>query len=269
MSRCPLCGGAVVATGRYGIALDQCAACGSCFAREGRPEAVRSYGSDEYLVRYEGVQLDANQRRHEARLRLHWMRLHVGGGSLFEVGAAAGYFLDEARAGGFSVSGVEPSPTLSAFARDTHGLRVDSCLLEDAPPGEPAEVICLWHVLEHAADPIAMLRDVAGRLVPGGHVFVEVPNIASPLAARLRQRSPALAFTEHLTQFTPAGLTAGLQRAGLTAVEVFTIPRWHYRRPATWASPRTLASAGLDVVAGGGVRRHATRGDLLRALARG
>jgi 2-polyprenyl-3-methyl-5-hydroxy-6-metoxy-1,4-benzoquinol methylase len=268
VTRCPLCGGALAATGRYGIALDQCAACGSCFAREGRPEAVRSYASDDYLARYEDVQVDAPQRRHEARLRLRWMRSHVSGGSLFEAGAAAGHFLAEARSAGFSVSGVEPSPTLSTFARDTHALRVDTCLLEDAPPGARADVVCLWHVLEHAADPVAMLRDVAARLVAGGHVFIEVPNIASPVAPRLRGRWPALASTEHLTHFTPAGLTAGLEQAGLTPVEVFTIPRWHYRRPAAWASPRTLASAARDVVAGGGVRRHPARGDLLRAVAR-
>jgi SAM-dependent methyltransferase len=268
MNRCPLCDGGLEPTGRYGIALDRCTGCGSCFAREGRSQAVRSYASDDYLARYEAVQVDARQRRYEARLRLRWMRSHVGRGSLFEAGAAAGYFLDEARAEGFGVSGVEPSPALSEFARRTHGLAVESCLLEDAPAGEPADVVCLWHVLEHAGDPVAMLRDVAGRLVPGGHVFVEVPNIASPVAARLRLRWPALASSEHLTHFTPAGLGAGLRRAGLTPIEVFTIPRWHYRRPAAWASPRTVASAGRDVVAGGGVRRHPTRGDLLRAVAR-
>ena len=138
MTRCPLCDGAVEPTGRYGIALDRCAACGSCFAREGRPQAVRSYASDDYLARNEGVQVDARQRRYEARLRLRWMRSRVGRGSLFEAGAAAGYFLDEARAAGFAVSGVEPSPTLSEFARQTHGLRGrPAACSRTRPPASP------------------------------------------------------------------------------------------------------------------------------------
>jgi 2-polyprenyl-3-methyl-5-hydroxy-6-metoxy-1,4-benzoquinol methylase len=269
MTACPLCGGALTASDRFGEPLlDCCAGCGSCFAREGRGEAVRSYGTDEYLAR-NGEQLDAEQRRHEARLRLRWIGPHVTSGTLLDVGAAAGFFVDEARAVGFSARGIEPSPALSAFARERLGVPVEPGLVEEAAVGERVDAACLWHVLEHADDPIAMLRAAAAHVRPGGHIFVEVPNIASPVAQRLGQRWPALAFREHLTHFSPEGLRHALEQAGLAPVELFTIARWRYRRPRTWASPRTLASAARDCVLAGAIfRRDPLRGDLLRAVAR-
>jgi 2-polyprenyl-3-methyl-5-hydroxy-6-metoxy-1,4-benzoquinol methylase len=269
MSRCPLCGGAIAVTDRFGApALDRCERCGSCFAREGHLDALRSYATDEYLARNE-EQLHAEQRRYEARVRLRWVRSHLESGTLLDVGAAAGYFVEAACAAGLSARGIEPSPALGAFARERLGVAVQTAFAEDAPTEDSADAASMWHVLEHAEDPIAMLGAVAANVRAGGLVFLEVPNIASPVARGLGRRWPALAVHEHLTHFTPAGLRGALEQAGLAPVELYTIPRWRYRRPRAWMWPRTLASVTRDcVLARRIVRRDAWRGDLLRAAAR-
>lgn len=269
MSACALCGGPLAVTDRFGDPpLDGCARCGSCFARDGRADALRSYASDAYLASNEG-QLEAAQRRHEARLRLRWIGSHVAAGSVLDVGAGAGFFVAEAAAAGYAARGVEPSPSLGAFARERLGADVQTGLVEELRVADRADAACLWHVLEHADDPVAMLVAVAAHVVPGGLVFAEVPNVTSPVAQRLGRRWPALAVGEHLTHFSPRGLRSALERAGLKPVELVTIPRWRYRRPAAWASPRTIASALRDcVLTGAVVRADPERGDLLRAVAR-
>jgi 2-polyprenyl-3-methyl-5-hydroxy-6-metoxy-1,4-benzoquinol methylase len=269
MRRCPLCGGAVAVTERFGApALDRCERCGSCFAREGHVDALRSYATNEYLARNE-EQFHAAQRRYEARVRLRWVHSHLQPGTLLDVGAAAGFFVEAARAAGWSARGIEPSPTLAAFARERLGVPVETAFVEDAPAAESADAACLWHVLEHAEDPIAMLGAVVANVRPGGLVFLEVPNIASPVARGLGRRWPALAAREHLTHFTPGGLRGALEQAGLVPLELYTIPRWRYRRPRAWVWPRTLASVTRDcVLAHRIVRRDEWRGDLLRAAAR-
>ena len=269
MSACPLCGGAVAPTDRFGDPpLDRCGRCGSCFARAGHADAVRSYATDDYLAS-NGEQLDAAQRRHEARMRLRWIGTHARPGSLLDVGAAAGFFVDEANAAGFAARGIEPSPSLSRFARERLGVPMQTGLVERVAVGDRADAACLWHVLEHAEDPVAMLRAVAAHVAPGGHVFAEVPNVASPVAQRLGRRWPPLTIPEHLTHFSPDGMRAALRRAGLEAVEIVTIARWRYRRPRAWASPRALASAVRDcALTGALVGSDPSRGDLLRAVAR-
>ncbi len=46
----------------------------------------------------------------------------------------------------------------------------------DAIPGDLRfRLVSLTHVIEHLADPAAILRDLAGRLAPGGRIFVTAP----------------------------------------------------------------------------------------------
>ncbi len=260
---CRICDGRLTPSRFAGLA--RCATCGAHFSSHA-PDP-RAYASDAYLADNADIQWDHAQRRFEARIRLDWMATWTQGGDLYEVGAAAGWFLDAARERGFGVRGVEPSPALSAHARDTLDLDVVTGLAEDQPPHGRADAVCLWHVVEHASDPVALLRASAAQVKPGGLVFLEVPNIASPLAQRLGMRWPALADRSHVTQFTPPALRTALERAGLQPVHLVTVPRWTYR--AQRLRPRAAASLVRDVwLSRGVVRPDASRGDLLRAVAR-
>jgi SAM-dependent methyltransferase len=202
-------------------------------------------------------------------MRVEWISKRVTAGSLYEVGAAAGWFLDEARRSGFSVRGVEPSPALSTHAREILGLDVVTGYAEEQPPGPHADVACLWHVVEHAIDPVGLLRACAALVASGGLMFLEVPNVASPVAQRLGVRWPALTDRSHVTHFTPPALRAALEAAGLQPIELVTIPRWAYRSRAALLRPRPAASMARDIwLSRGLVRLEAGRGDLLRAVAR-
>jgi hypothetical protein len=76
----------------------------------------------------------------------------------------------------------------------------------------------MFHVLEHVADPLAILSQVQRWLVPGaGTLVVEVPNVASTVQAPRHRFHFA-----HLHSFTSETLGAFGRAAGLLAVRAFT-----------------------------------------------
>lgn len=267
---CPVCGAELEPAPAFAAAgIERCPACELHVSDDDDAASARAtYGDDRYLAARSGIQWDEAQRRHESRVRLRWMRGWAAPGELFEVGAAAGWFLEEAARSGYRVRGVEPSPELSQHARRVAGRDVVTGYAEDIPTVPSADVACLWHVLEHSAQPLTLLRAAAAQVRPGGLVFVEVPNIASPAAQRMGPRWSSLEVGFHLVHFTPGALRAALERAGLVVLSIDSVPAATYLRPAAWADPRRLLGAlRQGWRARAAFRTHPWRGELLRAVA--
>ena len=268
---CPVCAAELEPAPAFAAAgIGRCPACGLHVSdADGDAGAAREpYGDDRYLAAHSAVQWNEAQRRHEARVRLRWMRGWSARGELFEVGAAAGWFLDEAARAGYRVRGVEPSPRLSEHARRVAGRAVATGYAEDIASVPSADAACLWHVLEHSAQPLALLRAAAAQVRPGGLIFVEVPNIASPAAQRRGPRWSSLEIGFHLVHFTPDALRAALERADLDVLRIESVPAATYLRPIAWADPRrALGALRAAWRARAAFRTHPWRGELLRAVA--
>ena len=133
------------------------------------------------------------------------------GTRVLDLGAGDGRMLTVLRRRGCVVSGVDP------FASGTdESLAIRRVALENAViEPESADVVLLWHVLEHVDDPAAAV-DVAGRaLRSGGRLVVSVPSLDS-LQARLGgDRWFHLDVPRHAVHFTRAGLVKLLERCGL------------------------------------------------------
>jgi uncharacterized protein (DUF362 family)/SAM-dependent methyltransferase len=142
-------------------------------------------------------------------------RLARPGARVLDVGCGTGGFLDRARAKGFLVEGQEPSAAGLARSRD-RGLTVHESL-EPLPAGR-FDAVTLWHVLEHARDPVALLAEARRVLAPGGVVLVAVPDAGSPEARLSGARFGLLDVPRHLFHFDRASLATALERAGLEPV---------------------------------------------------
>jgi SAM-dependent methyltransferase len=79
------------------------------------------------------------------------------------------------------------------------------------------DLVSLNKVLEHVADPLAMLMRARDCMAPGGVVYVEVPDGES---ARRVGPGRQEFFIEHLHAFSVASLGMLIERAGLTAVRI-------------------------------------------------
>lgn len=106
--------------------------------------------------------------------------------SFFEIGAATGEFLYEAKKRGHQVEGIE----FSSDARNTAWLKYKLSL--KAIDEEPAEqkrydVIHMNHVLEHLPNPLETLTKCYKLLAPEGLIIIEVPQQFDNDLDRLRR----------------------------------------------------------------------------------
>ena len=254
--------------------MRRCPACGLRFLAEIDPADSHALYHADYFHAYDGGDYEASepQRRREARVRLEWMRAWAKPpGRLLEVGAAAGYFLDEARRAGFEPVGVEPAADLARKAASRFQVPVHAAFLPGVElPAANFDVVCAWHVVEHIPEPLPALEALRAAAAPSGHLFIEVPNADGVIARRQGAAWPPLGLPHHVGQYGPSSLSALLARARFEIVALDTVPFWEYghrRGPgAIWRLARAAAvSARARKPLGGS---HPSAHDLLRIVAR-
>lgn len=97
---------------------------------------------------------------------------------VLDVGCGAGSFLDMAREAGCQTYGLEFNQSAVLKAR-SKGHWISGELLENLPPEfcpQGFDLITLFQVLEHVADPIGIINNAAKRLTPGGYLSLAVPS---------------------------------------------------------------------------------------------
>jgi SAM-dependent methyltransferase len=89
--------------------------------------------------------------------------------------------------------------------------------------------ILMHSYLEHENQPLAVLRQAARVLVPGGVVVIKVPNFACFNRRLLGSVWPGFRFPDHVNYFTPASLRAMVTAAGLAVARC----HWTDRLPTS------------------------------------
>jgi SAM-dependent methyltransferase len=226
-----------------GFDIVACPRCGLIFRRDlpTRAELDRIYAG-EYFRRPEGAEThgyldylsDEDAHRLSARKRLALLLRHVGPGRLLDVGAAAGFFLDEARGAGWDVQGIDVSPDMAAWGRDRLGLRLETGVFEhwdDAPSS--CDCVTMWDYIEHAMDPAASFARARDALKPGGTLAISTGDAGSVVARVSGRRWHLLTPRHHNFYFTERTLRRYLEQAGFEVLDV--------RRPSTPYSVRYCA----------------------------
>ena len=230
-ARCPLCGvegakGAVLTTdhvlpGHPPITLLRCPACGAAFLQDLTPpdyESDMAEMLDYYVEQGAGIDLIV-----APLLRLPPQTVR----RCLEIGCCFGFALDFGRyAFGWEVLGVDPSP-LAAAGGEALDLPVRRCYFSadlDLGP-EPFELAICSEVLEHVAEPHALLAAIRDRLSPDGILVLSTPNLAlvrpeTEEGALGRALSPGL----HVMLYNRRALVRILEGAGFAAVRVDESP---------------------------------------------
>jgi len=153
------------------------------------------------------------------------------GGQLLDIGAANGMLLEQAERKGFKAEGIEPSEWLCAQALQ-RGFTVLCATFPDPRCSGPYDVITAVDVLEHVADPMAMLAAIRDALSPQGRAIIVTPDVAS-IAARLLRRRWWHFRIAHISYFSRATLLVALESAGLAPVK-FRRPAWVFSGEYLW-----------------------------------
>ena len=97
-------------------------------------------------------------------------------GRLLDLGCGNGAFMSRAREMGWNVVGCEPDPKAIAVCREQALEVIQGDVFSEALDGERFGVVTISHVLEHVADPQALLKRTYELLQPGGFLWVALPN---------------------------------------------------------------------------------------------
>ena len=199
---------------RYGLA--RCQSCGSAITEGHRAADVGPlYRGGQYGRPRPAVdRLLEPLRRLGDRSILGALGEIPPGSNVLDFGAGDGRLLALLQARGCEVRGIEP------FAQSyPAGLAIECVRIDEAEiPPSSADVVILWHTLEHLEDPAKAVRLAARALRPGGRLVVSVPALDSLQARIGGDRWFHLDVPRHAVHFTHAGISRLVERCGMRVV---------------------------------------------------
>jgi SAM-dependent methyltransferase len=237
LSQCILCGSPAISPIDKEFGFFHCK-CGFIFdnPRPTLAAIAEHYSKDD---QYDGWIKDIEPREKLWQRRLSKFLPDAAKGSLLDVGAGIGQFLNIAKPYFTQVAGTELSESACQIAKETYGLDLKLGTIDslDLPSFDN---ITLVHVLEHVPSPKETLARCYDLLNPGGRLLICVPNDIKGWDSRLRAFksrrrpngcSPLLGLPRcgespeiHLSHFTRETLTRGVIDAGFKVRRVHIDP---------------------------------------------
>lgn len=213
-----------------------CTACGTLVSQVGLSaektlvvDDSQDFYGKEYWLSHQSADLGFPSIRERARLDLperdvHWLRTvlkyKLPPAAILELGSAHGGFVALLRQAGYDATGLEMSPWVVEFARQTFDVPMLVGPLEEQKiePGS-LDVIALMDVLEHLPDPLRTMRHALELLKPGGVLVIQVPSYpeGKTYEAMVAENSPflqQLKADEHLYLFSQRSVREFFARLG-------------------------------------------------------
>lgn len=164
-----------------------------------------------------------------------------------DIGCGQGYVLERALQRGWDVWGLEPSKAWAQRTATRLGVKVWAQRIEEAEvPAGTCDIVFSDRVIEHLAEPMAMMEVAHRVLKPGGVAYLVTPNASAlvnhfrSMAFRLSglRRSPyiePLGSPYHVVGFTPHSLSVLAERAGFEVRDLWVRHgRNEWRKEKKW-----------------------------------
>ncbi|MBV9271358.1 MAG: class I SAM-dependent methyltransferase [Candidatus Eremiobacteraeota bacterium] len=168
---------------------------------------------DEYVRSYSGLLPSIVERR----LR-HVRAVVPPPARCLDFGGGFGYIAERLMDDGYDVTVLEKSRNAVKRMRRRGMRTIES--LEDVS-GEKFDVITLWHVLEHIADPVPVLQELSDFIKQDGHMIIAVPN-ADGFFAKVGFEHWIWTLPWHLHYIGERALKTMLARSGLRVNSIET-----------------------------------------------
>ena len=141
------------------------------------PENIGQYYSSGYYMLPASEAALEHGAEHE-RYKIEIVQRFIKSGALLEIGPSWGAFCLLAKRAGFAVEAIEMDRICCDFINSKLGIKAINRTDERAAFDEakPADVIALWHVIEHLRDPWALIARAVEQLNPNGILVIAAPN---------------------------------------------------------------------------------------------
>lgn len=205
------------------IPVHICPTCGLIMAEVG-PHLHEYEDEDYYLLRFHTLREIDEYWGYRWRQVLEVIQQVVSPASLLDVGAGNGYFVYLARNEfGIDAQGIDISRTHTEYAGRLLDIHIErEALHQHSRTGYSA--VTIFNVLEHVADPVAMVRESHARLAETGFLAITTPNPAGLAARRTGLKGWGMIEPpHHVNLFTRASLTAILCGNGFRPVHYETL----------------------------------------------
>jgi 2-polyprenyl-3-methyl-5-hydroxy-6-metoxy-1,4-benzoquinol methylase len=230
---CPTCGGTeeTPELEKDHMRIVRCSACDLVYVN---PTFDESHYTQVYASQaYQDIVRDLGINSHEYRVgrfgaeRVAMMAEHLRvpegrAPRYLDVGCSTGFVVEAARDRGWDALGIDLNPSAIEYGR-SRGLDLRTVALEDAgfAPGT-FDAVSLFDVLEHLLEPRQTLRACVELLVPGGILFLYVPNFDSASRLLMGANAHFIWPTHHLNYYTPTTIRDLMVRHGLTPARIVT-----------------------------------------------
>ena len=200
------------------------------------------------------VAMDLSSTTRARRAALELYLGNVRPGRVLDVGCGQGRQLLRLKAMGWEVEGQEIDLNAGAHHLEDSDIRIYQAPLEDLhlPEGR-YDAIVMNHVIEHAADPPALLRECRRLLKQEGQLVIVTPNTGSLGHRLFGDNWRPLEPPRHLFLFSDKNLPSLARKAGFSRADVWTsaanaagfaVESWNLLRHGTHragAAPSALA----------------------------
>ena len=198
----------------------------------GEDSIGRYYRSEEYISHSDTKKGFVNNLYHSVRKRTlqqkrRLIESHTGKktGTILDVGAGTGAFLNTMKNAGWNCSGIEPDETARKNARELYNLDLKEAKELFTLPSKSFDAITLWHVLEHVHRLHTYVEHLKNLLAGNAKLFIAVPNYTSADAKMYGEFWAAYDVPRHLYHFSPKSMEILLNAHGLKLETM--LPMWY------------------------------------------
>ena len=210
----------------------KCLECGLIYIspRPSIGEIKDLYGHDQANISAQAHIQDKFAKRLYAKRTLQIIKKFARHGSILEIGAGAGYFLDEAKHAGFDVAGIELNGTQAEFIRSQMHIRCEEKPLDSQSFGSHKfDVVYHCDVISHFFDPVAEFHNINRKLHGGGLVVFETGN-GGDIDAKYFKLIKTFQYPDHLFFFSERNIRSLLESTGFELLRSFKyslVPQIH------------------------------------------
>ncbi len=241
LTQCPVCQSArfkdfllvkdhTVSQAKFQIVA--CESCGFEFTNPRPPaeEIGQYYESADYISHHDEARdlmstIYNKVRNYTTQQKIKLVGRAVGKkGKLLDIGSGTGFFLSQAKAAGWQVSGTEPDAQARAIGQSRVGEDLYETTDDPVFENKKYDAITMWHVLEHVHRLNEMLSWLHEHLAPQGKVFIAVPNSESDDALAFRENWAAYDVPRHLYHFSKKTMRKLAEKHGFKVQEI--LPMW-------------------------------------------